>query len=622
MLSRSERLKRARITLQHGGTIDPHLIAPHISDSWNRCLQLGLDPMGSAHDAQLTARELREQRGEDELVYRFAASQMQALYQQIAGSNFMIAFGNARGTVLETVSDGEFRSSKAGKAILPGSVWLEALRGTNAMGTAAAIRQPLIVHGEEHFFHTHSDVSCFAAPVFHSDGELAGVLDASSDCRARNAHTLVLMQMAATHIENSLFLRQQEEHLVLLFHSRFELLNSVSGGLISFDSDGRLRAINQRGRSMLSGLSVRIGTPFEAIFDTSFASAIGHLGDTMTPSLRDLLGSQYAVHFSGRPTTESRHRQVTLGAARSTPRVAVEGFVADDPVLQTELAKVRRAVHRKPPFLILGESGTGKEIIARHIHAASGRRGAFVPVNCGALPEQLFEAELFGYAQGAFTGARREGASGLARAADGGTLFLDEIGDLPMPSQVALLRFLDQFEIRPVGGTTTQKVDVQVVAATNVDLAAAIAEKRFRSDLFYRLGVVQLTLPPLRERRDFSEVTRFMLAALDPGLTITDEAIDGLAQCDWPGNLRELRSALFQLSLLVADEPIDADQVGQVLGNQCSANLPASVGLRGLITRQVNELLRSNGNNVSETAKTLGVSRNTVYKYMRHRHLN
>lgn len=617
MLSRTERLKRARITLQHGGVIDPHLIPPHISDSWNRCLERGLDPMGTAHNAQLSARELRQQRDEDELVHRFAASQMQALYQQIAGSNFMIAFGNARGTVLETVSDGEFRSSKPGKAILPGSVWLEELRGTNAMGTASMIRQPLIVHGEEHFFHTHSDVSCFAAPVFHSDGELAGVLDASSDCRARNTHTLVLMQMAATHIENSLFLRQQSDHLVLLFHSRFELLNSVSGGLISFDSEGRLRAINQRGRSMLSGLTVRPGTAFEAVFDTSFANALGHLGDGIVPTLRDLLGSQYVVQFSGRPVSEGRVRAASSTIVAS-PVVSVAGFVAEDPALQTELVKVQRAVRRKPPFLILGESGTGKEIIARHIHAASGRSGAFVPVNCGALPEQLFEAELFGYAAGAFTGARKDGSMGLARAADGGTLFLDEIGDLPLPSQVALLRFLDQFEVRAVGSATTHKVDVQVVGATNVDLLSAIAEKRFRSDLFYRLGVVQLNLPPLRERRDFAALTRFMLRELDAALEITDGAVESLAQHEWPGNLRELRSALFQLSLLVTEEPIGIVHMDQLFGSQNASTLIESAGLKGLIIRQINELLRTNGNNVSETAKALGISRNTVYKYMRH----
>ncbi|MDP1729792.1 MAG: sigma-54-dependent Fis family transcriptional regulator [Devosia sp.] len=624
MLSRSERIKRARITLMHGGQLDRNLIAPQISESWNRCIEFGLDPGGLPPVVQVTAKELREQRQRDELVHRFAVAQMQALYQQIAGSNFMIAFGNTQGTVLETVSDGQFRDSKPGKSIVPGSVWIESLRGTNAMGTSAAIGQPLIVHGEEHFFLSHADVSCFAAPIFHSNGELAGVLDASSDCRARHAHTLVLMQMAATHIENSLFLKQQERHCMLLFHSRGELLNSVSGGLISFDASGRLTAVNQRGREILSGLPVRPGAAFEAIFDTSFGAAFTQLADHPHPTLRDLLGSQYAVQWANPHKIDARHLPLALKPGLTArPRIGMAGFVADDPALQTELIKVERAVRLKPPFLILGESGTGKEIMARHIHVASGRRGAFVPFNCGAMPEHLFEAELFGYVQGAFTGARKEGAAGLANAADGGTLFLDEIGDLPMSSQVALLRFLDLSEVRAIGATQAQKLDVQVVAATNIDLEQAIADKRFRADLFYRLSVVQLTLPPLRKRRDFHALAQHLLAAITAEIRITEEALALLSQHHWAGNLRELRSVLFQLSLLVTDGGIEGYHVQQVLGgtDPDAAGRP-QIGLRGLITRQINELLRSNGNNISETAKALSISRNTVYKYMRSRRLN
>jgi len=624
MLSRSERIKRARITLMHGGLLDRNLITPQISESWNRCIEFGLDPGGQPPVVQVSARELREQREQDELVHRFAVAQMQALYQQIAGSNFMIAFGNTQGTVLATVSDGQFRDSKPGKSIVPGSVWIESLRGTNAMGTSAAIGQPLIVHGEEHFFLTHSDVSCFAAPIFHSSGELAGVLDASSDCRARHAHTLVLMQMAATHIENSLFLKQQEQNCMLLFHSRGELLNSVSGGLIAFDTSGHLTAVNQRGREILSGLPVRPGAVFEAIFDITFGAAIAQLADHPHSTLRDLLGSQYAVQWANPHKIEPRRPPLALRpepAARS--RISMAGYVADDPALQAELMKVERAVRLKPPFLVLGESGTGKEIMARHIHVASRRRGAFVPFNCGAMPEHLFEAELFGYVQGAFTGARKEGAAGLANAADGGTLFLDEVGDLPMPSQAALLRFLDLSEVRAIGATRTQKLDVQVVAATNVDLEQAIAEKRFRADLFYRLGVVQLTLPPLRKRQDFFALAQHLLAAITPEIGITEEAMALLSQHHWLGNLRELRSVLFQLSLSVSEGVIEGYHVQQVLqGSDPDVPGRPQIGLRGLITRQINELLQSNGSNVSETAKALGVSRNTVYKYMRSRRLN
>ena len=620
MLSRSERMKRARITLARGGQVEGHLIAPLISESWSRCIAAGLDPYGTPPQCQLTARELRDQRQEDETVHRFAAAQIQALYQQIAGSNFMIAFGNARGTVLETVSDGAFRESKPGRTIVPGSIWQEESRGTNAMGTTAIIRQPLIVHGEEHFFINHSDVSCFAAPVFHSNGELAGVLDASSDCRARNQHTLVLIQMASTHIENSLFLTQQREHTILLFHSRPEMLNSVSGGLIAFDQNGILVAINQRGRAMLSGLPTRPGAAFESIFEATFEAALSDLAAGRVPLLRDLLGSRYAVQAQQQQRREAPRPAPERAAS---PRTIVDGFVADDATLQREISKVGRAVHLKPPFLILGESGTGKEIMARHIHQVSGRAGAFVPVNCGALPEHLFESELFGYTHGAFTGARKDGATGLARQAHGGTLFLDEIGDLPMPSQVALLRFLDLSEVRSVGATQTERLDVQIVAATNCDLDAAITDKRFREDLYYRLGVVRLQMPPLRQRTDFQALARHVLAGIDAEASIEPDALAALEARPWNGNIRELRAALLELAIL-SDGPITLDDVAARFDLDASSltAIPDGVGLRGLITRQVNDLLAQTGNNVSEVAKRLNVSRNTVYKYMRSRRLN
>ena len=166
----------------------------------------------------------------------------------------------------------------------------------------------------------------------------------------------------------------------------------------------------------------------------------------------------------------------------------------------------------------------GKEQLARHAHAASGRIGAFVPVNCAALPESLIEAELFGYADGAFTGARRGGAIGLVKEADGGTLFLDEIGDMPIALQAVLLRLLDDWTVRPVGGVRT-KVDVLLVSATNATLDKAIADGRFRSDLLYRLNTLEVTLPRLRDRTDFEAILRHLLGAIDPNCEITPATI-------------------------------------------------------------------------------------------------
>src|SRR5262249_34146708 len=213
------------------------------------------------------------------------------------------------------------------------------------------------------------------------------------------------------------------------------------------------------------------------------------------------------------------------------------GFVAQDQGVRAILRRVENAAARGMPILIRGETGTGKEQLARHAHAASGRAGAFVPVNCAALPESLIEAELFGYAEGAFTGARRGGAIGLVQQANGGTLFLDEIGDMPVALQAVLLRLLDDWTVRPVGGIATQ-VDVFLVSATNATLDRAIAERRFRSDLLYRLNTLEVTLPGLRDRGDFDAIARRLLRAIDPDSEITAAALARLRSRAWPGNIR------------------------------------------------------------------------------------
>ncbi len=634
MLSRSERLKRARLTLMQGGQVGASLANPQIVQSWERCLALGLDPHAKLPSLQVSTIELRLLRERDELAHRFAFSEMQTLYQQIAGSNFLIAFGNSEGTVLETVADGDFTNSDHGKAIIAGAVWSEARRGTNALGTCATDLVATVVHGEEHFFLDHCDVSCFGAPIFHSDGMLAGVLDASSDCSARHAHTLALMRMAAIHVENSLFLAQQDEHIVVLFHSRWELLNSVSGGLASFDVEGRLNAINQRGREILRGLSVRPGVGFEAIFDVSFSAALAEMADSHHPTLRDHLGSRYSVLWRNRHSFERRIASAPAlagdrtggsgpgpggdGRASKAEHVPATGFVAGDHRVRHLLERISQAVKFNPVFLIQGESGTGKEVLAQHIHTRAQRSGEFVAVNCAALPEQLLEAELYGYVAGAFTGAQSKGSDGLAVAADKGTLFLDEIGDLALSSQVALLRFLDSSEVRPVGGTKTRKLDLQIVTASNIDLERAVSGGTFREDLYYRLGVVKLELPPLRARTDFGEIAEQMLLEISPDHRITPDAVLMLGNYAWRGNIRELRSVLLQLVINVLEPAITTGDVQTLLGLAPDTDRhmdPAS--LRAKIGREIVEMLRVNGNNISLTARDLGISRNTVYKYAR-----
>ena len=249
--------------------------------------------------------------------------------------------------------------------------------------------------------------------------------------------------------------------------------------------------------------------------------------------------------------------------------------------------------------------------MARHAHAVSGRTGAFVPVNCAALPDTLIEAELFGYAEGAFTGARRGGAKGLVNEADGGTLFLDEIGDMPVQLQSILLRLLDDWTIRPVGGATRRTVDVQLVAATNANLEEAVRTGRFRADLLYRLNTIEITLPPLSDRKDFHRIARHLLRTIDPAASITDAALTLLAQRPWPGNVRELRSVLTRLAITANGAVIGAEH----LNGPSPPHHRLNPGTRG--DRPSRSDLGTVRPQHHRNRPPPGVTRNTVYKKLR-----
>ena len=245
--------------------------------------------------------------------------------------------------------------------------------------------------------------------------------------------------------------------------------------------------------------------------------------------------------------------------------------------MEDVLAKARLVAESDASVLISGESGSGKEIIARAIHRASPRRDRpFVAINCGAIPEQLLESELFGHVRGSFTGAVRD-HKGLFQTANQGTLFLDEIGDMPVALQVKLLRVLQEQEVRPVGSTTTHKVNVRVISATNRNLKARIAEGKFREDLFYRLNVINVTIPPLRERKeDIAELARHFLAKYakklaKPVTDFTPEALELLSAYRWPGNVRELENTVHRAVLLATGEEIGVDAIRLPDGSRLDA---------------------------------------------------
>jgi transcriptional regulator with PAS, ATPase and Fis domain len=452
----------------------------------------------------------------------------------------------------------------------------------------------------------------------------------------------------------------------LAARSMFDLFSSMSEGMMLVDRSGRVVWINDSYGKFLPALGFKgpqefVGRPVEEVVPNTL---MRHVIETGKPILIDLLTNKAGTFVVSRiPLRDEAgevigalgmvlfdHPETTLQpliakfarlqrdldeakrelAARRRAKYTFASFIGASPAALEVKRQARRAAQTQSNVLLLGETGTGKELLAHAIHAASARADkAFVGVNLAAVPETLLEAEFFGVAPGAYTGADRKGRDGKFKLADGGTLFLDEVGDMPLPLQAKLLRALQEQEFEPLGSNQVIKVDVRVLAATSRDLKALLAEGRFREDLYYRLNVLPLRLPALRERlADLEALAEHLLENIAartgmPQRELTPSAIGALAAHHWPGNIRELRNVLEQAAMLTDNPRLDAADFAGVLPAKSGARAPAGGAMRPL-PEQIAELERSSirlalaatGGNKVSAARLLGISRATLYERM------
>jgi two-component system response regulator GlrR len=352
-------------------------------------------------------------------------------------------------------------------------------------------------------------------------------------------------------------------------------------------------------------------------------TAHGTIPDAVAATQRGLFG--YLTKPYDAPTLIDLLKRATR-LAGSSPNAIDNSWrseiVTASPVMDTLLAEARLTAQSDAALLIQGESGTGKELLARAIHRASPRHAKpFVAINCGAIPAELLESELFGHVKGAFTGAGRD-HPGLFLSAEGGTVFLDEIGDMPPPLQVKLLRVLQECEVRPVGATETRAVDVRILSATHRNLEEAIANGAFREDLYYRLNVVNLTLPPLRERReDIPLLAQHFLSALTEKYRgrihgFAPEALEMLSAADWPGNIRQLHNVLEQCCALCTTATIPATLVSRALRDKPAEIQPLAEARTAFERDYLITLLKLTHGQVSEVARLAGRNRTEVYRLL------
>ncbi len=308
-----------------------------------------------------------------------------------------------------------------------------------------------------------------------------------------------------------------------------------------------------------------------------------------------------------------------LELQQHNPRGGFEGMLGESPQIQQVFSTIRKVAVSDVPVLVLGESGTGKEMVASAIHARSARKdGPFVAINCGAIPENLLESELFGHEKGSFTGAHAQ-RKGRIETAAGGTLFLDEIGELPTLLQVKLLRFLQQQQIERVGGRQPIHVDARVIAATNVDLKKAIEAARFREDLYYRLAVVAITMPALRDRESDIRLLaqEFLRRSANEygksGLTFSRQALRAMHEHTWPGNVRELQNRVKRAVIMAEGRFLSAGDLE--LGDLASTTGESLKEARESVERElVERALRKHAGKIAPAAAELGVSRPTLYE--------
>lgn len=625
------------------GRADASVVPKFILDSWNRCLEAELQFSGGRCPDILSSRELEKRKN---LLVEAADPVMETLYQCVRGTDFVVVLIDADGYILKSIGDLKALRRAENLSFGPGSNWSEMSVGTNAIGTSLALGRPIKVTGPEHYNDGHHSWMCAASVIRDPNGKVIGCLDLSGPRSNEKFNSLGIVSASIRNIEERL--RMEQAHYSLLRANRFmnNAINTVSEGVISVTSEGMINGVNRAaarllgmvpsdmvGRDAGSVLNLNINkaqidnfsAPGGKNLKISTRSGNVHCRASVKPFRNDEKGEEGAIVTLSSPgrAKESKPRFEGFKA-----RYSFTDIIGKSEAIQEAVNRAVLAARSPSTVLVLGESGTGKEVFAQAVHNAGERRDApFVSINCGAISRELVQSELFGYSDGAFTGARKGGRLGKLEIADGGTLFLDEIAEMPLEMQVNLLKVIEDKAILPVGGDKVVPADVRIIAATNKSLYHEVRNGNFREDLYYRLNVVSLEIPPLRERgEDIDLLTDYYLERLSVVMDKNIDRVDprfmtAVRKYDWPGNVRELVNVLEQAVNFMQDDELRLEHLPARIKPERAA--PAFLDQDDILPLAVLEkaaiehaLSKCRGN-ISRVAKALGIGRNTLYDKMK-----
>ncbi|MDF2633182.1 MAG: sigma54 specific transcriptional regulator with sensor, Fis family [Pelosinus sp.] len=631
---------------------------PQIIESWTRCRQASVNPYGNTAHRKLDEAQMQAMLLEKQELIKVAKPFMRNLYQFVQGSGFVVALSDERGYIMEMFGDEDTLKNPMTHNFFHGASWGEE-EGTNAIGTALVIKEPLQVSGAEHYCQKHHCLTCSAAPIFDHHGEVLGILDMSGASYTSHLHTLGMVVAAAEAIAAQLVIQRKNKELAQANKRLTNIFNAMSDGVVMVDQGGVITQLNPAAKEILNIREDELlGMSIDKLFGSKNA-VTRHMLTSKEPYedvefMVDTKKSRFHCLASGEPLLDDEGR-VVGGVIILRPIKQIQNLVnrfsgyhatlqfrdiIGESVAIIEAIRVASlAATTSSTILLQGESGTGKEIFAQAIHNKSEqRKGPFVAMNCGVIPRELIGSELFGYAEGAFTGAKKGGKPGKFEFASGGTIFLDEIGDMPLEQQIALLRVLQEKKITRIGSDKVIPVNTRIICATNKNLRQEVEKGAFRQDLYYRLNVIAVNIPPLRDRvQDIPLLFRYFLDKIGKEQGCKYEVEPGVIECleqfTWPGNVRELQnvveravsfteSGIITTMHLPLDVAVSCNIAGGIKGlsqddRRYLGRAQRKKRIEDAECQQILLFLAKHGGNVSEVARDLGVSRNTLYRKMR-----
>ncbi len=591
--------------------------------SWKRCVEVhGLDPARPSPAHIVTATKLKEHREQSERLIAMARSGLEALFRQVVGQKYVLLLADQEGVTVDYFGDPSCETELRDAGLHLGSNWSENLAGTCGVGSCIVTGEAMTIHQSDHFDVTHTPLSCSAAPIFDTNGALSAVLDISllrpPQPKVSQNLALALVKASARRIELANVMAMMGSEWVLRFSHLPELLDVDPDAAVALDGSGRIIGMTNGAARILgrtSGIDWRhgemiVGQPLSSFFEMTIDD-LPNVTSARPTEERVIYLRDGSAMFG--QAISPQHSTNAIISARSGLPAPLQALSGDDPEMRSLERKAAKLAAGAMPILIRGETGVGKERLARAIHAGRGKDKPFVAVNCAAIPEPLLEAELFGS-----TGVHGPTRHGLIETANGGTLFLDEIGDMPVSVQARLLRFLSEGEVQPLGSHMPLKLKIKVISASHRDIEQMVSEGQFRQDLFFRLAAATLTIPPLRERRDFDwlldQLLRQRTITLPDTYRLTMAARIELKHRIWPGNIRELINTLDVAVAMSATDVIELEDLPRPVLPVVPVGVPT--GDDGALG-ELETVLKACDWNISRAARRLGVDRSTVHRRMR-----